>query len=301
MPERNVEIILAKSAGFCFGVEKAVDEVYNLVGQTGEEKESVYTYGEIIHNEAVVDDLGSRGVKIIDDDSINSDGGHTDAELPDKGTVVIRSHGVSRKVYENINKKGLKLIDATCPFVTRIHKIVKKASENGSTIVVFGHATHAEVRGITGWVEGKCFVIENVEDAKKFSEPTDISITMVSQTTMNPDKFKETVEIFKEEGYNVCVENTICYTTGERQQEAMGIAEHVDVMIVIGGAHSSNTRGLFDVCARKCERTYLIQGVGDLRGKLSGKERRIGITAGASTPLNIIEEVQTYVRTGTVI
>ena len=307
------EIKVAKSAGFCFGVERAVDKVYKCIEEAHRTGLPVYTYGEIIHNEAVLGDLEEKGVHIIREEEEKTDGetpqntaldGQTEtlaSRLPQEGIIIIRAHGVSEYVEKTLKESGLTVVDATCPFVKRIHKIVREASEKGETVVVFGHATHPEVRGIVGWVKGPYDVIESKEEAEAFSEPCDTSLTIVSQTTMEIRKFQETVELFALKGYNTNVANTICNATGERQKEAAEIAAIVDAMIVIGGAHSSNTRRLYEICKSKCAHTYLVQTSGDLRGRLTGRESSIGITAGASTPKNIIQEVQTYVRTGTIV
>ena len=268
------EIITASHAGFCFGVEKAVNVVYDQLSRVGESASGkIYTFGPIIHNESVVADLEKRGVEIIPDEET--------LKHLSSGTVIIRSHGVSKKIYEMIEAQGLALVDATCPFVKRIHKIVEEASAQGRTILITGNPKHPEVEGIVGWASG-----ENT------------AYTLVSQTTYNFNKFKKAVEIFSQNGYNIDIMNTICSATEERQKEAEKIASHVDAMIVIGGAHSSNTRKLFEICSRRCDHTYFIQTKRDLDLHRLKSAARIGITAGASTPKKIIEEVQTYVRTG---
>ncbi len=279
-----MEVILAKSAGFCFGVKRAVERVYE---QTGSGKK-IYTYGPIIHNEEVVKDLEEKGVSVLE----------TEEELRAlaEGTVVIRSHGVSKKIYDLIEEKGLECVDATCPFVKRIHKIVEKESAQGSKIVIIGNPGHPEVEGIKGWSCTPATVLESVEEAEKFTVPDRQSVCVVSQTTFNYNKFKELVEIFEKKGYNINVVNTICNATEERQTEAGEIAAKVDAMIIIGGKHSSNTRKLYEICSEKCASTYFIQTLEDLHLDLPKTASLVGITAGASTPNNIIEEVQNYVR-----
>ena len=281
----KIKIVLAENAGFCFGVTKAVEKVYELA----KTRTDIYTYGPIIHNESVVADLERKNVRVV----------NTPEELSQikKGTVVIRSHGVSRNIYEQISAQGLECVDATCPFVKRIHTIVDEESAKGRTIVVIGNPTHPEVEGIVGWTNGPVFVVETPEDAEKFSVPKDTQICLVSQTTYNYNKFKDTVEIFKQKGYNINIVNTICSATEERQTEADRISGQVDAMIVIGGAHSSNTRKLYEICSKKCAYTYFVQKADDLPGDFPDGVKTVGITAGASTPKNIIEEVQTYVRT----
>lgn len=279
-----MEIRLAESAGFCFGVKRAVEQVYEQIGKG----QNIVTFGPIIHNEEVVKDLEAKGVSVIE----------TEEELKTlrEGTIVIRSHGVSRKIYDLIEERGLKCVDATCPFVKRIHRIVEKESREGKKIVIIGNPGHPEVEGIMGWSETPAAVIESEKEAENFMENISQPIFIVSQTTFNYNKFKELVEIFKKRGYNVNVVNTICNATEERQSEAARIAAEVDVMIVIGGKHSSNTRKLYEICSEKCAATYFIQTLEDLHLELPKTATLVGITAGASTPNNIIEEVQNYVR-----
>ena len=278
------EVILAKSAGFCFGVKRAVDTVYE---QTG--KNNVYTFGPIIHNEEVVKDLEKKGVFVI----------NTMEELDDitEGTVIIRSHGVSSAVYEALQKKGVEIVDATCPFVLKIHNIVKQESANGKQIVIIGNEKHPEVEGIMGWSKTQVHVVDTAEKAQNLQLDSQREVCIVSQTTFNYNKFKELVEIISEKGYNIIIRNTICNATEERQTEAREIAKRVDAMIVVGGSSSSNTRKLYEICKNECKDTYYIQTLNDLDMTSLGKADCIGITAGASTPNNIIQEVYTNVRT----
>ena len=280
-----MEVCLAKSAGFCFGVKRAVEQVYEHAEKGGK----IYTYGPIIHNEEVVKDLEKKGVQVIEEDSLDS---------VKEGTVIIRSHGVEKAVCDRIQSLGLACVDATCPFVKRIHKVVEKESAAGKQIVIIGSAMHPEVMGIMGWSSTPAIVIETEEEAENFSISEDKEICVVSQTTFNYIKFHKIVEKLTKKGYNVSVVNTICNATEERQTEAREIAREADVMIVIGGKHSSNTRKLYEICARECEHTYFIQTLADLKlEELPNKSvGLVGITAGASTPNNIIEEVQNYVR-----
>ncbi|PWT27723.1 4-hydroxy-3-methylbut-2-enyl diphosphate reductase [Butyrivibrio fibrisolvens] len=284
-----MEVILAEHAGFCFGVKKAVDTVYE---QVEHKDKKIYTYGPIIHNEEVVKDLESKGVEVVNnvDDLSN---------VSEDGTIVIRAHGIPRKTEEKIKQKGISYVDATCPFVKRIHRIVDEESQKGRTIVITGNAKHPEVEGIVSWANGPVYVIESLEDAQKFALPVETELTLVSQTTFNYKKFKDVVEIFNGKGYNINIVNTICNATQERQTEAEKIAAEADAMIVIGGTSSSNTRKLYEICSGKCKHTYFVQTVDDLPKDFPEGIYKVGITAGASTPKNIIEEVQTYVRTGT--
>ena len=279
-----MEVILAESAGFCFGVKRAVEKVYEqaAIGK------KIYTFGPIIHNEEVVKDLENKGVTVIE----------TEEELTSltEGTVVIRSHGVSKHICDLIAQSGLECVDATCPFVKRINNIVEKESAAGKKIIIIGNAGHPEVEGIMGWSHTPASVIESAEEAENFNCKKDEMLCIVSQTTFNYNKFKDLVEIFQKKGYNVNVVNTICNATEERQTQAREIAARVDAMIVIGGKHSSNTRKLYEICKEKCANTYFIQTLDDLHLELPETAALVGITAGASTPNNIIEEVQNYVR-----
>ncbi len=281
-----MEITVAKSAGFCFGVKRAVDTVYSEVEKGGR----IYTLGPIIHNDEVVSDLEKKGVTVINDTS----------QLHDikEGCIIIRSHGVSKKVYDELVSSGLKIVDATCPFVKKIHGIVEKDSREGKKIIVIGNPTHPEVEGIVGWCVGNnsATVIENEDEAADFEYDKNNGITVVSQTTFTPGKFKDLVEILRKKGYNVNVVNTICNATCERQEEARKIASEVDMMIVIGDSKSSNTQKLYEICSRECKCTLYVQNTDNLETDLTGSLQRVGITAGASTPKNIIEEVQNYVR-----
>ncbi len=279
-----MKIKMAKTAGFCFGVKRAVERVYEQI----ESGKKIYTFGPIIHNEGVVADLEKKGVKVIEDAE--------SLKAIKEGSVVIRSHGVSKGIYDILTKQELECIDATCPFVKKIQRIVEEESEAGKQIIIIGNDSHPEVEGIKGWCKNTAIVIESVSQAQNLRLPDNQKVCTVSQTTFNYNKFQELVEIIFKKGYDINVVNTICNATEERQTEAAAIAEEVDAMIVIGGTHSSNTRKLFEICREKCENTFYIQTLDDLLGKLPRGVGLVGITAGASTPHNIIEEVQNYVR-----
>lgn len=280
-----MEVCVAKTAGFCFGVKRAVEKVYEQV-----EKGflPIYTYGPIIHNEEVVKDLEGKGVRVI----------NTKEELSalSEGTVIIRSHGVGREIYDIIEKNNMNLVDATCPFVKKIHRIVSKESEQDTEIIIIGNDTHPEVEGIKGWCKYPATVIETEEKAKSFETDKGKKICVVSQTTFNYNKFKNLVEILDKKGYDINVINTICSATEERQLEAARLSKEVDAMIVIGGKHSSNTQKLFEICRLECENTYYIQKLDDLEQYSLPPVSYVGITAGASTPNHLIKEVQEYVR-----
>ena len=281
-----MEVIKAKSAGFCFGVKKAMETVYQQIEANGDKP--IYTFGPLIHNEEVVKELKSKGVEVVD--SIE------ELKALKKGIVIIRSHGVSKDIYKIMEDNGITCVDATCPFVKRIHKIVEKESGAGKKIIIIGNDGHPEVEGIKGWSSSPAIVVEKEEEAREFSCKSEEKLCIVSQTTFNYNKFQELVEIFEKKGYDISVVNTICNATEERQTEAKKIAAEADVMIVIGGTHSSNTRKLYEICKNECENTHFIQTLDDLDLELPKSVRLVGITAGASTPNNIIEEVQNYVR-----
>lgn len=274
-----MEIILAKTAGFCFGVKRAVDMVYEQV----KESSPIYTYGPIIHNEEVVRDLEERGVKVVES--------MDELRKLQSGSVVIRSHGVEKKVYDIIEEQGLKLVDATCPFVLRIHKIVKEESEKGNRILIIGNNEHPEVEGIKGWCANEPFVVEKPEDIDLIDIKPDEKLVIVSQTTFNNKKFQDLVEIISKKGYDSIACNTICNATEARQKETAQIAKEADAMIVIGGKNSSNTQKLYDISKNECANTYYIQTLVDLDLTAFESASRVGITAGASTPNIIIKEV----------
>lgn len=275
-----MEVKVAKTAGFCFGVQRAVDKVYELIGSC---PDRLFTLGPIIHNEEVVNDLEKKGVRVASEDDLRT--------LPEGSTVVIRSHGVGKKVYDHLEEYGLSYVDVTCPFVLKIHRIVEKESRAGAHIVIIGDPDHPEVVGICGWCMGPYTVIRTEQDALDFVFPADKSICIVSQTTFNYNKFKDLVEILSKKGYDIIAVNTICNATAERQKEAEELAAVSDAMIVIGGKNSSNSRKLFEISKNQCENTYFIQTAKDLSSIDLSSFASLGITAGASTPNTIIQEV----------
>ncbi|MDU5596468.1 MAG: 4-hydroxy-3-methylbut-2-enyl diphosphate reductase [Lachnospiraceae bacterium] len=279
-----MKVELAKSAGFCFGVEKAVNTVYE---EAKKENEIVYTLGPIIHNEEVVKDMKKRGVEAVKMEDL--------ASLP-KGTVIIRSHGVSREVYNFVKNSGHRVVDATCPFVKKIHAIVSVQSGKGKTVVIIGNPDHPEVMGIKGWGDKNTYAVENIEQFINLGLKKDEEIIIVAQTTFNHKKFQEIIDKISLLGYDVRCFNTICNATQERQAEAKKIASNVDAMIVIGDKKSSNTGKLVEICQEECKNTVFIQTLEDLNYDALLSVDSVGITAGASTPKHIIEEVQNIVR-----
>ena len=281
------ELTIAKSAGFCFGVTREVNMVYEAI-----EKENVpiYTYGPIIHNDEVVKDMEKNGVTVINDlDELSS---HK------KGVMIIRSHGISKAEYDKIKDCGFEVLNATCPFVSKIHRYVEDYSSKGYDIIIVGSPKHPEVCGIKGWADEKCHVtiINSPEDAEKYTKNSTKKLCIVSQTTFNYNKFQDIVEIIAKKGYDITVLNTICNATEVRQTEARKVAQCSDVMIVIGDRHSSNTQKLFEICKNECKNTYYIQTSDEMDYTQIRSNNNVGITAGASTPNNIIEEVSKNVR-----
>lgn len=280
-----MEVRLAEHAGFCFGVKRAVDMVYAQI--EANPGIPIYTYGPIIHNEQVVKELEGMGARALKDTEIDS---------VTKGVMIIRSHGVSKATEDAIKAAGHTIIDATCPFVKKIHRTVSEASKNGKHILIVGSEDHPEVQGIIGWCKNTPCVIEKLEDTDKIPFAKEEEICVVSQTTFNLRKFQEIVDYIAKIGYSINVVNTICNATEERQCSARTLAGEADCMIVIGDTHSSNSRKLYEICKIECDNTHFIQTLDDLHLDLPKSVRLVGITAGASTPNNIIEEVQNYVR-----
>jgi len=268
-------IQIAESSGFCFGVKRAIE----LTEQVSKENKKVYTFGPLIHNPQEVERLHKKGIEVINDYS-----------KIETGVLVLRTHGIELNIYDKLlQNKNLKIIDATCPFVKRAQDIVKELSNTSEQIVVVGEKTHPEVVALVSYGKGKCIVVENEQDIKKIKK-TDI-IYVVSQTTQNPKKFDNIVkEITKIS--QVKIYNTICKATFDRQSSAEKLARTVDLMIVIGGKNSGNTRRLFQICSNIVE-TYHIENVDEIEKNWFNNKQKIGITAGASTPDWIIENITT--------
>ena len=263
--------IVAKTAGFCFGVQNAIDKTLEATGK-------VVTFGEIIHNDLVVNKLKEKGIYPINSLSEYKD-----------GRVIIRSHGVGKNIYDEMNKNGIEYIDATCPFVEKIHKIVRNAFDIGKQVIITGEASHVEVIGINGWCENTAIIISDEDMANKL-DFIDKECILVSQTTFSAEKFKNIEKIIKNKCKIVEIFDTICYTTRDRQREVVEIAKKVDTMLVIGGRHSSNTLKLYELAKQHCNKSYLISGIQDL-SKVVKNSTTIGVTAGASTPKELIMEV----------
>jgi len=275
-----MSIIVAENAGFCFGVSRAVELVEKAAG----ENRQVVTLGPIIHNRHVVEKFESMGVQVID----------TPEDAQPGMTVVIRSHGVARSVMEALKERGVEIVDATCPFVKRIHTIVEKAEEEGRLPVIIGTRTHPEVEGIAGWC-GACQIFEAPEELEKWAQEGNISqnqpICMVSQTTSTEFLWKKSAQIAKKQFTNLKIFDTICRATELRQNEAARLSGQCQAMVVVGDAKSSNTKRLAMICREHCGKVVLVDSASDLDGEFFRGVTNVGITAGASTPAWIIKEV----------
>ena len=274
-----MQIKLAKTAGFCFGVNRAVELLYDKV----EAGERVCTLGPIIHNAQLVGDLAERGVKIID----------RVEDCPPGYQIVVRTHGVDKCVVEEMEARHLPFTDATCPFVLKIHRIVGSQSPD-TTVLIAGDADHPEVVGIRSYCPGASYVFKNAEELQEILKSGAISpnnpMICVSQTTFSLKEWKKSEKILKKVCTNTKIYSTICNATSERQEEAAALSRECDAMLVIGGRHSSNTCKLRDVCAANAP-TFLIETAAELRGLHLSAYAVVGVTAGASTPSAIIKEV----------
>ena len=275
-----MRIITAKSAGFCFGVNRACE----LVEQAAAEGRKVCTLGPIIHNRHAVAHFEEMGVCVIE----------TPEEAQPGQTVVIRSHGVTREVYESLEARGVRIVDATCPFVKRIHDIVSRAQTEGRLPVIIGTRSHPEVMGIAGWCED-CRVFENVQELENWVEsekiPSNCPICMVCQTTSTENLWKMCVNFAKKQFTNLKVFDTICKATEFRQSEAADLSKICQAMVVVGDTHSSNTGRLAMICREHCDRVTLVDNAGELDPAFFSGVHDVGVTAGASTPAWIIKEV----------
>ncbi|MDI6785817.1 MAG: 4-hydroxy-3-methylbut-2-enyl diphosphate reductase [bacterium] len=270
-----MEIILAKDAGFCFGVKRAINLALNAANQI----QNIYTLGPIIHNPQVVKKLADYGIKETENiDHIES------------GTIIFRSHGVSPKIYQKADEKGLKIIDATCPNVAKVQKIALQLQKKGYTLVVIGEKEHPEVKSILDTVNENAYCISSIKEISKISPEID-KLGIVAQTTQTLDNFRKIisklVSCFKE----LCIFNTICNATLSRQKFSLQLAKKVDTMVVIGGYNSANTRRLTNICKKVNKNTHQVEEASELKINWIKDANIVGITAGASTPSWIIEEI----------
>ena len=275
-----MSITVAKSAGFCFGVSRAVE----LVEEAAKAGKKVATLGPIIHNRHAVARFEEMGVQVIG----------TPEEAEPGSTVIIRSHGVTKAVYDRLAAQGVEIVDATCPFVKRIHGIVSRAEEEGRLPVIIGTRSHPEVEGIAGWC-GNCRIFETPEELEEWSKSGEVTpdsaICMVSQTTSTESLWKMCGEIAKKQFTNLKIFDTICRATESRQSEAASLSTVCQAMVVVGDTHSSNTGRLAMICREHCEKTVLVDNASELDAAFFRGVADVGITAGASTPAWIIKEV----------
>lgn len=269
-----MEIILAKEAGFCFGVKRAID----LCMSTHEQGTAFVTYGEIIHNKQVVRSLEEMGIYAVEQ-----------LDTVKEQAVLVRSHGVGKSLYEEAKEKNLTLIDGTCPYVRKIQKIAEKYSEQDYEIIIVGDLNHPEVIGISGWSNKPVRIVNSAEEA--LALPNMKKACIVAQTTITEAKWNEVLSVVQQKVTELLVNNTICEATRERQKSAEELSKEVDLMLVIGGKHSSNSKKLFDVCKKNCKNSYHIETINEIEMINFSNCDKIGITAGASTPDCIINEI----------
>lgn len=268
---------MAKKAGFCYGVKRAIDLALTKAKEKGNEG-NIYTLGPLIHNPQVVQNLAQQGIQET-----------TDLDQIEKGTVIIRSHGVGPTVLKNAQEKGLAVLDATCPFVAKAQKYAQEMAEQGLPVYILGDPGHPEVQGILEWTQGKGVVIENPDEISRVEHP---KVGIVAQTTQPLKNFQKLVEKLQQQGMVVDARNTICHATGERQRAAVELAREVDVMVVVGGKNSANTKKLARLCQETGTPTYHVETPEELRKEWFKGHDTFGLTAGASTPDAIIEEVK---------
>ncbi len=278
-----MKIELAPKAGFCFGVKRALD----LAAKTAQESnKDIYTLGPLIHNPQVVDELSKQGIVVAE----------VIEDIP-SGVIIIRSHGVGPDVFEKAKENGLQIIDATCPFVKKAHQLAEQLSNKGYQVVVVGDKEHPEVTGIVGWTGGQGVVVESPEEAEKLLPQKKVAI--ISQTTQPEENFNKIVTVLKSKVQDVIAHNTICHATRDRQSAAVELARNVDLMIVVGGKNSANTQKLARLCAETGTTTHYVETAGEIDLQWLKGVKKVGITAGASTPDWIIEEVRRYMEDGT--
>ena len=279
-----MEVIVAKNAGFCFGVKRAIEETEKLLV---DRKKTIYSIGSLIHNESVINKLKEKGLIELDD--LNAIG-----NLKNE-TVIIRTHGIEKDVRDILTKNGNELIDLTCPFVSKIHEIVDKHSNDGYKVIVIGDKNHPEVKGIVSYGK-EVYVCLSEVDIGSLNIPTNSKVLVVFQTTINSANAEKLVDILRKIYYNIKVANTICNTTKVRQEEVLSLAKVLDVMLIIGSPNSSNTMKLYEIAKKYCHKAYLITDKASLNNININKNEKVGVSAGASTPQYLIEEILTNVR-----
>ena len=278
-----MEVKIAQNAGFCFGVKRAMKMAWDELENKGEN--DTYSLGPLIHNKQAVDKYKEKG--LIEKEDLE--------DIPSNSKLIIRSHGVGEKVYTESKSKDMEIVDTTCPFVKKIHDIVKDFSYRGYEIIIIGNSAHPEIIGINGWCNNNAIIINKVEEIDSITFDSTKAYCVVSQTTANLESFNNIVEKLKEKINNLTVKNTICFATKERQLSAIDLAKEVDCMVVIGGKHSSNTQKLVTICS-KVVPTFSIETKEELKKEMFENFKVAGVTAGASTPDWIIDEVIEYLK-----
>ncbi|HVI39290.1 MAG TPA: bifunctional 4-hydroxy-3-methylbut-2-enyl diphosphate reductase/30S ribosomal protein S1 [Anaerovoracaceae bacterium] len=273
-----MSIKLAEHSGFCFGVKEALKKAELTIEENRGKKVRIYTCGPLIHNKTVTDELKEKGINII----------YSPEEAEEGSIVIVRSHGEPEDFYRKTEERSIQIIDATCPFVKRIQQLVREAKDQGFHIVVIGDRTHPEVIGINGWCDNEASIVSDLEEAKAVMEDR---LFIVAQTTITAELFQEVVSYFEKNKKEIIVHNTICHATEERQKSCMETAIDSDLMVIIGGSDSSNSKKLYEIAKKYCRSTYFIENKVTLPLKEVEKCNRIGIAAGASTPERIIKEV----------
>lgn len=270
------EIIRANHSGFCFGVKRAIDKTEEQIREKKDKR--IFTCGPLIHNRYVTDGLSARGVNSIDHPK--------EAETGD--VIIVRSHGEGKDFYSEAEAKGLEIVDATCPFVSKIHQLVKEAFDAGKKIVIIGDKNHPEVVGINGWCNHQGIMVNSAEDAESIKQGP---VFVVCQTTIKIELLQEILAVFDAHHVAYDVHNTICNATRERQDSCDALSKEVDGMVIIGGKDSSNTRKLYEISKKNCNKSYFVENIQDLPLKELQKCNKIGVAAGASTPECVIKEV----------
>ena len=277
-----IRVHVAKHSGFCFGVKRAMN-IIDEVAKNGKKK-PIYTLGPIIHNPQTVDKLKERGVTPLEDvNDIN------------EGTVVLRTHGVEKRFLESLKKSNLDVIDATCPFVSRAQDYVKKLKENGYNVIIIGENNHPEVLALKSQVSG-AIVIENGDEISKIKSLKGSKVGIVSQTTQSIENFKGLVCLIMDYFKEVLVINTICNATSQRQESAIALAGKVDLMLIVGGKNSGNTKRLYTLCKRIAKHTHHIETAKEIKKSMLRNVKNVGIAAGASTPDWIVNDVKTNIK-----
>ena len=275
-----MKLVIGEHAGFCFGVRRAVDKAF----ECADKQLPCVTLGPLIHNPQEVERLAHAGVRSVD----------SLYEVRQGETVIIRSHGVTPGVYDQCKERGLEVIDCTCPHVAHIHQLVLEYSAQGDAVIIVGEADHPEVVGIAGWARGEVFILPNRAAAEAAQLPD--KAIVVAQTTLRRDRFEDVLSVICAKVADLTVRMTICAATSKRQQEAESLSREADVMIIVGGRNSSNTKKLLETCCLRCARAYQVETPDDVPRGVISQQDCVAITAGASTPQWLLEQVRVRIE-----